>query len=75
MIVRAAVVAATVVAVMLLLSLAFPAFGNRAALVVVPAAIAGLSLVKSRRRRLGLGVAASFVFAIVAWAAIQPSYI
>ena len=50
-------------------------FGNRAALVVVPAVVAGLSLVKSRRRRLELGVAAAFVFAIVVWAAIQPSYL
>ena len=75
MIVRAAVVAAAVVALMLVLSLVFPAFGNRAALVVVPAVVAGLSLVKDRRWRLGLGVAASLVFLIVAWAAIQPSYV
>jgi hypothetical protein len=74
-IVRAGIVAAAGVAVMLLLSLAFPAFGNRAALAVVPAVIAGLSLVTSRRWRLGLSVAASVVFLIIAWAALQPSYI
>jgi hypothetical protein len=75
MIVRAAGVAAATVIVMVLLSLVFPALGNRAALVVVPGVIAGLSLVKSRRLRLELGVAATFVFAIVAWAVIQPSYL
>ena len=72
---RAALVAAAVGAPTLLLSLAFPALGNPVALVIVPAVAVGLSLVKSRLWRLGLGVAASLAFLVVAWAAIQPSYI
>lgn len=74
MMVRAPLVAGTV-AFMLLLSVALPALGNPLAILLVAGVILGLTLVKDRRMAIGLAVAASVALVVIAWVAIQPSYV
>ena len=73
MIVRASLVALSVV-VVLLVSLAFPAAANPLAVLLVAAVTLGLTLIKDRRVAIGLVVATSMALVILAWAASQPSY-
>ena len=60
---------------MLLLSVALPALGNPLAILLVAGVILGLTLVKDRRMAIGLAVAASVALVVIAWVAIQPSYV
>jgi hypothetical protein len=72
--IRVALVAATVV-VMLVLSIALPALANPLVIVTVAAMVLGLSLVDDRRTATGLALAATAAVLVTAWVVAQPSYI